>query len=114
MSDPDDWSADAGDELEALVRRAQRAQAAGMSEADSQRVWERLQQQRRHKRAPRVWLAAAVAAALLVAAALTLHRPQVEIVKEVRFESVHEGKVVRFELTVYREKEKPHGEKPIR
>jgi hypothetical protein len=113
MSEPEDWSADAGDELAALVRRAQRAQAAGLSEADSQRVWERLQQQR-HERRRRVWLALGAAAALLVAAALTLRRPPVEIVKEVRFESVHQGKVVRFELTVYREKEKPHGEKPVR
>jgi hypothetical protein len=112
MSEPDDWSADAGDELRALVRRAQRAQAVGMSQADSERVWQRLQQ-RRHKGTRRVWLAATVAAALLVAAALTMRRPQVEIVKEVRFESVHEGKVVRFEMTVYRDKEKPHGETSI-
>jgi hypothetical protein len=114
MSEPDDWSGDAGDELTALVRRGQRALAPGMSEADSQRVWERLLQQQRHKSRRRAWLAVSAAATLLVAAALSLRRPQVEIVKEVRFESVHEGKVVRFELTVYREKEKPHGEKSIR
>ena len=113
MSEPDDWSADAGDELEALVRRARRAQAVGMSDADSQRVWERLQR-RRHGGRPRLWLAAAVAAALVVAAVLATRRPQVEIVKEVRFESVHAGRVVRFEMTVYRDKENSHGYKPIR
>ena len=113
MSEPDDLSDEAGDDLTALVRRAQRVTAAGMSEADSRRVWERLQQQR-HKGRRRVWLAVSAAAALLIAAALTLRRPPVEIVKEVRFESVYEGKVVRFELTIYREKEKPHGDKPTR
>jgi len=105
MSVRDEWKDEAGDALSELLEGAQRASDVGMSEADGAQMWERLQAAPRRRRAPIGWIAG-VAAALVVATALaSMRRPvPVEIVKEMSFESVHQGKAVRFEMTVYRER----------
>jgi hypothetical protein len=111
MSEGDDWTVDAGDDLIALVTRARSALASGMSEADSGRIWQVLRGGR-PRRASRGWLIASVAAAVLMVAGLAVPRRaevEVEVVKQIAFESEHDGKVVRFEMTVYRKKEKADG-----
>jgi hypothetical protein len=115
MSTGDDWKDEAGEPLSELLQRAQRASQAGMSDAESAHLWETVRHRRPRQPSLRPW-AVGVAAALLIAAGLTwLRRPApIEIVKEVAFETVHDGKTVRFEMTVYREaeKEKRHAGKP--
>jgi hypothetical protein len=114
MSARDDWK-DAGDALSDLLERAQRASEVRMSDSDSAQIWEKVHAGRRIGVPPLGWIAG-LAAALAVAAGLaSVRRPApIEIVKEVGFESVHDGKTVRFEMIVYREakKEKNDADKP--
>jgi hypothetical protein len=115
MSERENGTEEAGDALANLLEQAQRAANVGMLENDAARVWARITQGRR-RRTPRVWLIASAAAALTMVAGLAgSRRPRpIEIVNEVSFESVHDGQVVRFEMTVYREskKEKADADKP--
>jgi hypothetical protein len=91
-------------DLDMLLEAARRASDVGMTEEDSAIVWERVRRGRPGGAQQARF--AAIAAALLAAAAgiLSMRRAApVAIIKEIRFESVHEGKAVRFEMTVYRE-----------
>jgi hypothetical protein len=114
MSEHDDWMDEAGDALAGLLARARRAAEVGIAGEDSARIWAVVRHGRR-TRAKHLWLVASVAAALAMIAGLAgMRRPAIEIVKEVAFESIHDGQVVRFEMTVYKEsrKEKADVEKP--
>jgi hypothetical protein len=114
MSTNDDWRDEAGEQLVGLLDRASRAARTGMSDAESANVWQRVQQGRPRRAWASRW-AWGVAAALLLAASLLFRQRSmpVEIVKQVRFETVQPGKAVRFEMIVYREgKEKDDAGKP--
>jgi hypothetical protein len=104
--------------LAELLLAAHRASAEGMCGVDAVRVRDRIfaEVPARRNRAP--WVVP-IAASLVVAAALVgiprnAAPPSRLVVKQVLFESVRAGKIVRLEMTLYREapKEKDNGPKP--
>ena len=101
-------------DLDELLEAARRASDVGMTDEDSAIVWERVRRGRPGG-AQRARFAAIAAALLAAAGILSMRRAApIAIIKEIRFESVHEGKAVRFEMTVYREEaeEKQDAPKP--
>ncbi len=98
---------------DALVELLRTAHEGGqdLSDAEAAGILRRVHDRASTQRVRRVrpWLAWAAAAAAVLAAAKLSHRTappppeaQLEVVKEVFFESVTDGKVVRFALTIYR------------
>jgi hypothetical protein len=111
MSDREEWMDEAGRPLQVLLEGAQRASRASLPDAEAALVRDRVLRGR-PPRARLLWLAASLAATLLMAVgAARLRRPAaVEVVREVAFETVDHGRVVRFEMTVYRETKKENND----
>jgi hypothetical protein len=89
-------------ELLRLLAAARRAPEPEMSEAEAEGILARVRARAAARAGWWKWAAAAVLVAAVGLLAWSHRRPAPVLVKDVFFESVHDGKVVHFEMQVYR------------